>query len=82
MNQCQDFTRFHIKKKEQLQKEDYFNGLFRIQDDDGDENVIREVDRVPNDERNEQMIAGEYTSHGGAHSANRNRDLPYGLYLF
>ena len=41
-----------LKQKEQLQKEDYFNGLFRIQDDDGDENVIREVDR---DQMTEEM---------------------------
>ena len=84
MNQCQDFTRSNIETKNKKQN-NYRRKITSM--------VCLEFkmpmemrtlsEKLPNDERNEQMIAyGEYTSHGGAHSTNRNRDLPYGICLY
>ena len=39
--------------------EDYLNDTIRIQDDDGDDNIIREVEMMrSNDESNEEIIGG------------------------
>ena len=47
--------------------EDYLNDPIRIQDDDGDNNITREVERMrSNDEINEEMMGGEYVSEGAA----------------
>ena len=45
--------------------EDYLNDTIRIQDDDGDDNIIREVEMMrSNDESNEEIIGGVYIFEG------------------
>ena len=45
--------------------EDYLNDTIRIQDDDGDDNIIREVEMMrSNDESNEEIIGGVHIFEG------------------
>ena len=45
--------------------DDYLNDTIRIQDDDGDDNIIREVEMMrSNDESNEEIIGGVYIFEG------------------
>ena len=45
--------------------EDYLSDTIRIEDDDGDDNIIREVEMMrSNDESNEEIIGGVYIFEG------------------
>ena len=45
--------------------EDYLSDTIRIEDDDGDDNIIREVEMMRStDESNEEIIGGVYIFEG------------------